>query len=163
MNINNRKETAKILNEWKEFLSEDKTIEIINEDKKIETIGDLKKLLDPKKKYKSAALSTLKDTLIGMGLDAIPMGNTAKTAGGALFSFFQACSDVEDGNREKLGPLKGLDFDDDFKDFINSDIMKELLKDMVKEMDDNQKLSDIDINSLLINKIKRDHNTQISK
>jgi len=150
MNITNRKETAKILTEWKEFL---------NEDKKIETIGDLKKILNPKKKYKDAAIASLKDTLVGIGIDLVPGGSTAST----LYSFFKSCSDVDDSNREKLGPLKGLDFDDDFKNFINSDIMKDLLKDMVKELDDNQKLSDIDINSLLVNKIKRDHSTQVAK
>jgi len=150
MNINNRKETAKIINEWKDFL---------NEDKQIETIGDLKKVLDPKKKYMKAAFSTLKDTLVGIGIDLVPGGSTAST----LYSFFKSCSDVDDSNRERLGPLKGLDFDDDFKDFINSDIMKDLLKDMVKDLDDNQKLRDIDVNSLLVNKIKRDHSTQVSK
>ena len=156
MNIKERSRTSEILKEWKSFLNEGVDKE---EKSKIETVGDLKKLLDPKSKIKSKAKSALKDTLLDIGVDLVPGGNVAKS----LFNFYKSVANVDDNKKEKLGPLKGLDFDDDFLDFIDEDIIKKLISDMVIKFNDDKRLSEININDLLINTIQSNHNTQISK
>ena len=156
MNIKERDKTSKLLKEWKHFLNEDKSEDTKG---KIETVGDLKKILDPKNKIKDKAKGALKDTLLDIGIDLVPGGSVAKS----LFNFYKSVSNVDDSNKEKLGPLKGLDFDDDFLDFIDEDIIKKLLSDMVLKFDDDKKLSEIDVNNILINTIQQNHSTKISK
>ena len=94
-----------------------------------------------------------------IGVDLVPGGNVAKS----LFNFYKSVANVDDNKKEKLGPLKGLDFDDDFLDFIDEDIIKKLISDMVIKFNDDKRLSEININDLLINTIQSNHNTQISK
>ena len=156
MNIKERDKTSKMLKEWKHFLNEEKSEDTKD---KIVTVGDLKKFLDPKNKIKDKAKSALKDTMLDIGIDLVPGGSVAKS----LFNFYKSVSNVDDSKKEKLGPLKGLDFDDDFLEFIDEDVIKKLLIDMVLKFDDDKKLSEIDINSILINTIQQQHNTKISK
>lgn len=156
MNIKERNRTSKLLKEWRHFLNEDETE---NAKGKIKTVGDLKKILDPKNKIKDKAKGAIKDTLLDIGVDLVPGGTVVKS----LFNFYKSVSNVDDSNKEKLGPLKGLDFDDDFLDFIDEDIIKKLLNDMVLKFDDDKKLSEIDVNNILINTIQQNHKTKISK
>ena len=155
MNIKERSKTSNLLKEWKVFLNEDKS----KKTNKIETVGDLKTLLDPKNKIKSKAKDALKDTLLDIGVDLLPGGTVAKS----LFNFYKSVSSVDDNKKEKLGPLKGLDFDDDFLKIIDENIIIKLIEDMTLKFDDDKKLRDIDINNILINTIKSNHNTKISK
>lgn len=152
MNIKERSKTSDLLKEWKFFLNE-------QEKEKIETVGDLKKILDPKSKMKDAAKSALFSTLKDIGVDLVPGGNVAKS----LFNFYKSVSSVDDDKKSDLGPLKGLDFDDDYLEFIDENIIMKLIKDMTLKFDDDKKLRDIDINNILINTIKSNHSTKISK
>ena len=152
MNINERKKTTEVLNEWKSFLNEDK-------ENKIETVGDLKELLDPRNETKKSAKKALKNILLDIGIDLVPGGSVGKS----LFNFYKSVSNIDDTKKEKLGPLKGLDFDDDFLDFIDKEVIIKLIKDMVSELDDDKKLSEIDINNILIKTIQSNHKTKISK
>ena len=152
MNINERKKTTEVLNEWKSFLNEDK-------ENKIETVGDLKELLDPRNETKKSAKKALKNILLDIGIDLVPGGSVGKS----LFNFYKSVSNIDDTKKEKLGPLKGLDFDDDFLDFIDKEVIIKLIKDMVSKLDDNKKLSEIDINNILIKTIQSNHKTKISK
>ena len=155
MNIKERSKTSNLLKEWKVFLNEDKS----KKTNKIETVGDLKNLLDPNNKIKSKAKDTLKDMLLDIGVDLLPGGTVAKS----LFNFYKSVSSIDDNKKEKLGPLKGLDFDDDFLKFIDENIIIKLIEDMTLKFGNDKKLRDIDINNILINTIKSNHNTKISK
>ena len=147
MNINERKKTTKILQEWKNFINEEK-------ETKIKTIGDLKIALMGKESFK-----VLKETLIDFGIDLVPYGSTMKT----LFGFFKSVSNIPDKQRKLAGPIGNLDLDDEFQKFIKEEVINGVLKEIIKDNDDSVLLKNIDLNNELINRIKTKYHTDISK
>ena len=147
MNINERKKTTKILQEWKNFINEEK-------ESKIKTIGDLKIALTKKESFK-----VLKETLIDFGIDLVPYGSTMKT----LFGFFKSVSNIPDKKRKLAGPIGNLDLDDEFQKFIKEEVINGVLKEIIKDNDDSVLLKNIDLNNELISRIKTKYHTNISK
>ncbi len=150
MNINQRKKTTQILQEWKNFIKEEKE----EKELKIKTIGDLKIALIKKESFKN-----LKETLIDFGVDLVPYGSTMKN----LFGFFKSVSNMPDKQRKIAGPIGNLDLDDEFQKFIKEEVIDGVLKEIIKDNDDSVLLKNININDELIIRIKAKYHTDISK
>lgn len=160
MNINERKKTALLLNEWKNFLNEENKS---NSKKKIETVQDLKEILDTiseedldvknKSDKNKTVAKKIFSVLLDVGADVsgvvVPGASLAKNIFGLISTIAKKTPDSERG---KLSSLGGMDLPEDIDKIFTASSITSFLKNRTKELmkEPNKLLSDINFKQELI-------------